>query len=65
MLGEQIGVTTGKRLVRRVLSVDPPTAEVSFGDSGTLCGVAVTGLNTYTSVIAADESLRGDGQGWR
>ena len=44
MLGEQIGVTTGKRLVRRVLSTDPPTAEVSFEDSGTLCGVAVTGL---------------------
>jgi hypothetical protein len=63
VLGEQIGVTTGKRLVRRVLSVDPPTAEVSFEDSGTLCGVAVTGLGTYTSVIAADGSLHGDGQG--
>jgi hypothetical protein len=63
MLGEQIGVTTGKRLVRRVLSVDPPTAEVSFEDSGTLYEVAVTGLGTYTSVIARDGSLHGDGQG--
>ena len=36
MLGEQIGITTGKRLVRRVLSTDPPTAEVSFEDSGTI-----------------------------
>ena len=63
MLGEQIGMTTGKRLVRRVLSVDPPTAEVSFEDSGTICGVAVTGAGTYTSVIRADGSLHGNGQG--
>ena len=63
MLGEQIGQTTGRRLVRRVLSTDPPTAEVSFEDSGTICGIAVTGLGTYTSVIAADGSLHGNGQG--
>ena len=63
MLGEQIGVTTGKRLVRRVLSTEPPTAEVSFEESGTLCGVAVNGMGTYTSVIAADGSLFGEGQG--
>ena len=63
MLGEQLGVTKGKRLVRRVLSTDPPTAEVSFEDSGTICGVAVTGMGTYTSVINADGSLHGEGQG--
>ncbi len=63
MLGEQIGVTTGKRLVRRVLSTDPLTAEVSFEDSGTLHGVAVSGIGTYTSVAAADGSLHGEGQG--
>ena len=63
MLGEQVGVITGKRLVRRVLSTDPPTAEVSFEDNGTLYGVAVTGMGTYTSVISADGSLHGDGQG--
>jgi hypothetical protein len=63
VLGEQVGITTGKRLVRRVLSTDPPTAEVSFEDSGTLCGVAVSGMGTYTSVIGADGSLHGDGQG--
>jgi hypothetical protein len=63
MLGEQIGITTGKRLVRRVLSTEPPTAEVSFEDSGTILGVAVTGVGTYTSVIGADGSLHGDGQG--
>ena len=63
MLGEQLGVTKGKRLVRRVLSTDPPTAEVSFEDSGTICGVAVTGMGTYTSVINSDGSLHGEGQG--
>jgi hypothetical protein len=63
VLGEQIGITKGKRLVRRVLSTDPPTAEVSFEDSGTICGVAVSGMGTYTSVIGPDGSLHGDGQG--
>lgn len=63
MLGEQIGHTTGRRLVRRVLSTDPPTAEVSFEDSGTICGVAVSGMGTYTSVVNADGSLHGNGQG--
>src|SRR5579862_5033931 len=63
MLGEQIGVTNGKRLVRRVLSTEPPTAEVSFEDSGTLYGVAVNGMGTYTSTISADGSLHGTGQG--
>lgn len=63
MLGEQIGITTGKRLVRRVLSTEPPTAEVSFEDSGTMLGVAVTGMGTYTSVIDPDGSLHGEGQG--
>jgi hypothetical protein len=63
VLGEQLGIVTGKRLVRRVLSTDPPTAEVSFEDSGTICGVAVSGMGTYTSVIGADGSLHGDGQG--
>ena len=63
MLGEQIGVTTGKRLVRRVLSINPPTAEVSFEQTGTLYGVAINGIGTYTSVISADGSIHGDGQG--
>jgi hypothetical protein len=46
-----------------VLSVDPPTAEVSFEDSGTMFGVAVTGMGTYTSVIHPDGSIHGHGQG--
>ena len=63
MLGEKIGEARGKRVVRRVVSVDPPTAEVSFEDSGKMFGVAVSGLGTYTSVVRADGSLFGTGQG--
>ena len=63
MLGEQIGETKGKRLVRRVLSVDPPTAEVSFEDAGQLFGIPTTGLGTYTSIIRPDGSIIGHGQG--
>ena len=63
MLGEKIGETTGKRLVRRVLSVDPPTAEVSFEDSGQMLGVPTTGIGSYTSVVRPDGSIFGHGQG--
>ena len=63
MLGEKIGEVKGKRLVRRVLSVDPPTAEVSFEDSGKILGVPVTGMGTYTSEVRADGSIFGTGQG--
>ena len=63
MLGNQIGEVKGKRLVRRVVSVDPPTAEVSFEDSGQILGVHVTGMGTYTSVVRPDGSIFGHGQG--
>jgi len=63
MLGEQISESTGKRLVRRVISVDPPTAEVSFEESGTTLGVHVTGMGTYTSIVRPDGSIFGQGQG--
>lgn len=63
MLGEKIGEVKGKRLVRRVLSVDPPTAEVSFEDSGSILGVPVNGMGTYTSEVRADGSIFGTGQG--
>jgi hypothetical protein len=63
MIGKQIGVTKGKRIVRRVLSTDPPTVEVSFEDSGPLYGVPTNGLGSYTSVIRPDGSLFGHGQG--
>jgi hypothetical protein len=63
MLGNQIGETKGKRLVRRVISIDPPTAEVSFEDAGQLLGVPTTGMGTYTSVVRPDGSILGQGQG--
>jgi hypothetical protein len=63
MIGQQIGETKGKRLVRRVLSVDPPTAEVSFEDSGQMLGVPTTGMGSYTSIVRADGSIYGHGQG--
>lgn len=63
MLGEQISETRGKRLVRRVLSVNPPTAEVSFEDSGHALGTPMTGMGSYTAVIQPDGSVQGEGQG--
>ncbi len=64
MLGDQLGESQGKRIVRRVLSADPLTAEVSFEDSGHMLGVATNGTGTYTSVIRPDGSIFGEGQGF-
>ena len=63
MLGDKIGEVKGKRIVRRVVSVDPPTAEVSFEDAGQMFGVPTTGIGSYTSVVQSDGSLQGNGQG--
>jgi hypothetical protein len=63
MLGEQISETKGKRLVRRVLTTDPPTVEVSFEDSGQVIGIPMTGMGTYTSILRPDGSILGEGQG--
>ncbi|HTV03826.1 MAG TPA: hypothetical protein VME86_00550 [Acidobacteriaceae bacterium] len=63
MLGEVISETKGRRLVRRVLSVDPPTAEVSFEDSGHIFGVPTKGMGSYTSTVHEDGSIIGNGQG--
>ncbi len=63
MLGEMIGETNGKRIVRRVLSMEPPTVEVSFEDEGKLTGATTTGFGTYTSVVNADGSIWGHGEG--
>jgi hypothetical protein len=63
MLGDKIGEVKGKRLVRRVISVDPPTVEVTFEDSGKMFGVSVSGLGSYTSVVRPDGSIFGNGQG--
>lgn len=63
MLGEQISETKGRRLVRRVITVNPPTAEVSFEDSGHVLGVQGTGMGSYTAVVREDGSIMGTGQG--
>ena len=63
MLGELLAESTGRRIVRRVLETDPLTVEVTFEDTGTMLGVATNGLGTYTSVVRADGSVYGEGQG--
>ena len=63
MLGELIGESTGKRIVRRVLGTSPLKVEVTFEDSGKMLGIATTGLGTYTSVVSLDGSVYGEGQG--
>ncbi|MGB6429754.1 MAG: hypothetical protein WBF06_04160 [Candidatus Acidiferrales bacterium] len=63
MLGELIGENTGKRIVRRVLGTNPPTVEVSFEDTGKMLGAATSGFGTYTSVVRADGTIYGEGQG--
>ncbi len=63
MIGDKIGESKGKRVVRRVIAVEPPTVEVTFEESGKMLGVAVNGMGTYTSVVRADGTLFGQGQG--
>ena len=63
MIGDQIGETTGKRLVRRVLSTEPPRVEVSFEDTGNLLGVPTSGFGTYESSVRPDGTIFGHGQG--
>jgi hypothetical protein len=63
MLGDLLYETTGKRAVRRFLSVDPVRVEVSFEDGGTMVGNPVTGSGTYTSEVKADGRIFGQGQG--
>jgi hypothetical protein len=63
MLGELLGETTGKRVVRRVLSTEPPKVEVSFEDSGKMLGVGTTGFGTYSAVVRSDGSILGEGEG--
>jgi hypothetical protein len=63
MLGEQISETTGKRIVRRTVSSDPLTVEVSFEDSGKMLGIEVSGFGTYTAEVRADGTIYGEGQG--
>jgi hypothetical protein len=63
MLGELFGESTGKRILRRVVSSEPLTAEVSFEDSGKMLGVNTNGFGTYVAVVHSDGTMFGDGQG--
>lgn len=65
MLGEMIGETQGKIIVNRVLPSEgnSPKVESSFQESGTILGVDVTDIGSYWSVVRADGTLYGEGQG--
>ena len=63
MLGELIGETRGKRIVRRVLSSDPLKVEVTFEDGGRMLGIEVNGFGTYCSQVRADGTIYGEGEG--
>ncbi len=63
MLGEQIGETRGKRIVRRMVSSDPLRVEVTFEDNGKVLGIDVSGFGTYNSQVRADGTIYGEGEG--
>ena len=63
MLGEFMGETRGKRIVRRVLSTEPLKVEVSFEDSGQMLGVNLNGNGTYCSAVRPDGTIHGEGEG--
>ncbi|GAA2752438.1 hypothetical protein [Kitasatospora cinereorecta] len=66
MLGDLIGEEQGRTTVQRVVSGEhglPPTVETSFVASGTLLGVAVNDMGTYSGRLRADGTLEGVGQG--
>jgi hypothetical protein len=63
MLGDLIGEGKGRRIVRRILSTEPLTAEVTFESTGTILGVATKETGTYTAVVRPDGSIFGHGQG--
>jgi hypothetical protein len=61
MLGDKLGVLSGKVIGQRVLpSEHEPTAETSFEVSGQLDGVQVTMMGTYWSKVRPDGSLYGE-----
>jgi hypothetical protein len=64
MLGPQIGEGRGKRTARRVIATEPEAKiEVSFEEKGTILGVESMGIGTYVSVVRADGSVHGEGEG--
>ena len=63
MLGEMIAAGSGKRIVRRVLSTEPLSVEVTFEAAGKILGVDYMEMGTYTSAIRPDGTIYGEGQG--
>jgi hypothetical protein len=64
MLGEQLGESSGKVTVTRVLPSDGPTPklEVSYQGSGKLLGIDMNDCCTYWSTVRAGGVLYGEGQ---
>jgi hypothetical protein len=65
MLGEKIAEGRGKVTLQRVLP-NPggaPKMETTFQDTGSLLGVGFQETGTYSSVLRADGTLFGEGQG--
>jgi hypothetical protein len=63
MLGELIYQGSGKRIVRRVLSTEPVTVEVTVEENGKMLGVDAMEIVTYTSAVRPDGSVYGEGVG--
>ncbi|MEU9131228.1 hypothetical protein AB0D08_24500 [Kitasatospora sp. NPDC048540] len=66
MLGDLVGVESGRTTVQRVVASDhglPPAVETSFEADGQLLGVPVHDLGSYTARLRADGTLSGLGQG--
>lgn len=65
MLGDQLGEERGKITSQRVLPSDGPApkVETSFQASGKLLGLDIIDRVTYSSVLRADGTLFGEGQG--
>ncbi|GAA4849290.1 hypothetical protein [Kitasatospora terrestris] len=62
LIAEERGQVTGQRVVPGDHGLSP-TVETSFTGSGTLLGVTVNDLGSYSARMRADGTLKGDAQG--
>ena len=61
MLGDKVGVMTGKVIGTRVLNVGHgPKVETTFDVSGEMGGVGTTMMGTYWAIVQPDGSLYGE-----
>ena len=64
MLGQKLAQESGRVTSRRVLRSDgPPAVEISFAAEGAMLGVSHRSIGTYESVVRADGTIFGSGQG--